>query len=52
VLRRMARVVAADGWLLLGAAETVLGVADAFEPDWVNRGLYRPVGERVELLRA
>jgi chemotaxis protein methyltransferase CheR len=52
VLRRLARTVADDGWLLLGAAETVLGVADAFEPDWANRGLYRPVGERVALMRA
>lgn len=34
----------ADGCLLLGAAETVIGVTDAFSIDREHRGLYRPVG--------
>jgi chemotaxis protein methyltransferase CheR len=32
VLNRMARIVAPDGYLLLGAAETVIGLTDAFVP--------------------
>ncbi len=42
VLSRLHRQVSPDGRLILGAAETVLGVSDAFLPDWQNRGLYIP----------
>lgn len=40
ILGRMRRQMPDDGYLLLGAAETVLGLAVDFRPDWVNRGLY------------
>lgn len=41
ILARMRRMMPDDGCLLLGAAETVLGLGVDFQPDWVNRGLYR-----------
>lgn len=41
ILARMRTMMPADGCLLLGAAETVLGLDVDFRPDWVNRGLYR-----------
>jgi chemotaxis protein methyltransferase CheR len=43
VLNRLVRVVAGDGYLVLGAAETVVGLTDGFKlvPD--ARGLYTPV---------
>lgn len=44
ILTRMRRQMPDDGYLLLGAAETVLGLSVDFRPDWVNRGLYL-VGE-------
>jgi chemotaxis protein methyltransferase CheR len=31
-----------DGFLALGAAETVVGLTDAFKPHPDKRGLYRP----------
>jgi len=40
ILSRMRRQMPDDGYLLLGAAETVLGLSVDFRPDWVNRGLY------------
>ena len=40
VLRRIANTMAADGSLLLGASETVLGVTDALTLDPAHRGLY------------
>jgi chemotaxis protein methyltransferase CheR len=40
VLKRLADAMAADGSLLLGAAETVIGLSDALVPDTNNRGLY------------
>ena len=42
ILARMARQLVPDGQLVLGAAETVLGISDRFKPDWQNRGLYVP----------
>ncbi|WBX84324.1 CheR family methyltransferase [Sphingosinicella microcystinivorans] len=42
VLARIHRHLNPDGRLILGAAETVLGVTNAFVPDWQNRGLYLP----------
>jgi chemotaxis protein methyltransferase CheR len=48
ILHRMHAQLAPDGRLVLGAAETVLGISEAFTPDWDNRGLYAPaaVGAR------
>jgi chemotaxis protein methyltransferase CheR len=40
VLDRIAQITADDGYLLLGAAETVLGVTEAFKPMQDARGLY------------
>jgi chemotaxis protein methyltransferase CheR len=40
VLNRLARVVANDGYLLLGAAETVVGLTTAFRPMPDQRGIY------------
>jgi chemotaxis protein methyltransferase CheR len=42
VLERMARMIEADGFLVLGAAETVVGLTDAFKPMCDRRGLYAP----------
>ena len=46
VLNRLARQMAGDGFLLLGAAETVVGLTDAFKPMSDKRGLYAPNAER------
>ncbi|MBZ6078560.1 CheR family methyltransferase [Microvirga puerhi] len=48
VLARIANSLAADGSLILGAAETVLGLSDAFTPDPAHRGLYSKVFQAVE----
>jgi chemotaxis protein methyltransferase CheR len=42
VLERIARVTERDGYLVLGAAETVVGLTDAFKPMPNRRGLYVP----------
>ncbi|AVO45710.1 CheR family methyltransferase [Phreatobacter cathodiphilus] len=42
VLNRTARITAPDGYLLLGAAETVVGLTDSFKPIADRRGLYAP----------
>ncbi len=42
VLRRLTRVIEHDGFLVLGAAETVVGLTDAFKPLPDKRGLYVP----------
>jgi chemotaxis protein methyltransferase CheR len=42
VLNRLARVTAADGFLVLGAAETVVGLTDRFKMVHDKRGLYVP----------
>jgi chemotaxis protein methyltransferase CheR len=42
VLERIARVMEPDGFLALGAAETVVGLTDAFKPIADKRGLYGP----------
>jgi chemotaxis protein methyltransferase CheR len=42
VLNRMARVLAPDGFLSLGAAETVVGLTPVFKPVADKRGLYVP----------
>jgi chemotaxis protein methyltransferase CheR len=42
VLNRLARVTPPHGYLVLGAAETVVGLTDAFKPVPDRRGLYAP----------
>jgi chemotaxis protein methyltransferase CheR len=42
VLERIARVLEPDGYLVLGAAETVVGLTEAFKPMTDRRGLYVP----------
>ena len=42
VLNRLARVTASDGYLVLGAAETVIGLTDRFKMVPDKRGLYTP----------
>ena len=42
VLNRLARQMPDDGFLVLGAAETVVGLTDAFRPVSDRRGLYAP----------
>ena len=42
VLDRLARQMPADGYLVLGAAETVVGLTDTFKPVPDKRGLYAP----------
>jgi chemotaxis protein methyltransferase CheR len=44
VLDRIARLVDRDGYLILGAAETVVGLTDSFKPIPDRRGLYAPNG--------
>ena len=46
VLDRIARQLEPDGYLVLGAAETVVGLTDAFKPVPEKRGLYAPNKER------
>jgi chemotaxis protein methyltransferase CheR len=42
VLARLRAVTATDGYLVLGAAETMVGLGDSFAPMPEKRGLYRP----------
>jgi chemotaxis protein methyltransferase CheR len=46
VFDRLSRMLEPDGVLLLGAAETVVGLTDVFKPYPDRRGLYRPNTER------
>ena len=57
VLDRLAIAVDRDGYLVLGAAETVVGLTDSFKPVLDRRGLYSPnpgakpmVGRRLALV--
>jgi chemotaxis protein methyltransferase CheR len=43
VFDRLAGAMAPDGWLMMGAGETVIGQTRKFEADPESRGLYRPV---------
>jgi chemotaxis protein methyltransferase CheR len=45
VLNRIGRQLDPDGYLVLGAAETVVGLSDAFKPIPEKRGLYAPSKE-------
>jgi chemotaxis protein methyltransferase CheR len=42
IFKRLAKVTANDGYLALGAAETVVGLTDTFRPVPDRRGLYSP----------
>jgi len=42
IFSRLCRIMEPDGFLALGAAETVVGLTDAFKPHPDKRGLYRP----------
>ena len=46
IFNRLAKVTEPDGFLALGAAETVVGLTDVFRPYAERRGLYRPSGAR------
>jgi chemotaxis protein methyltransferase CheR len=46
IFGRLARANEPDGFLVLGAAETVVGLTEAFKPVADRRGLYRPNGAR------
>jgi chemotaxis protein methyltransferase CheR len=46
VFGRLARTMEPDGFLVLGAAETVVGLTDVFKPFPDKRGLYRPSAAR------
>jgi chemotaxis protein methyltransferase CheR len=47
IFGRLAKAMEGDGFLVLGAAETVVGLTDVFKPFPDKRGLYRPSGARV-----
>jgi len=42
IFGRLAKAIEPDGFLVLGAAETVVGLTDVFKPFPERRGLYRP----------
>jgi chemotaxis protein methyltransferase CheR len=42
IFERMGKIVEPDGMLMLGAAESVVGITDAFRPYPDKRGLYQP----------
>jgi chemotaxis protein methyltransferase CheR len=46
VFGRLAKVIEPDGFLMLGAAETVVGLTEAFKPYPDKRGLYSPDAAR------
>ena len=52
IFGRLAKTMEADGFLVLGAAETVVGLTDVFKPFPDKRGLYRPSGARASTATA
>jgi chemotaxis protein methyltransferase CheR len=46
IFERLSRLVEGDGFVVLGAAESVVGISDAFKPYPERRGLYRPNAAR------
>ena len=52
IFNRLAKANESDGFLVLGAAETVVGLTDVFKPFPDKRGLYRPSGLRLAPARA
>jgi chemotaxis protein methyltransferase CheR len=51
IFNRLAKATEPDGFLVLGAAETVVGLTDVFKPYPERRGLYRPSGVRAALAK-
>jgi chemotaxis protein methyltransferase CheR len=51
VFNRLARQIEPDGFLVLGAAETVVGLTDAFRPITDRRGLYKPNDPRAAMAK-
>ena len=51
IFGRLSRAIEADGFMVLVAAETVVGLTEAFKPVADRRGLYRPGDARVPLAR-
>jgi chemotaxis protein methyltransferase CheR len=49
VLNRVARQLAPDGCVVLGSAESVIGLTRALMPDPVNRGLYVPASPTMQI---
>ena len=47
VLDRLARVISSDGYLVLGAAETAVGLSNAFAMVADKPGLYMPLSKRL-----
>jgi chemotaxis protein methyltransferase CheR len=52
IFGRLAKSMEQDGFLVLGAAETVVGLTDVFKPFPDKRGLYRPTGARATIAPA
>lgn len=52
VLERMSKILAPDGFLVLGAAETIIGITDAFRPSADERGIYERVMPASEVAKA
>jgi chemotaxis protein methyltransferase CheR len=52
IFGRLARAIESDGFLVLGAAETVVGLTEAFKPVADRRGLYRPGDARAAEARS
>jgi len=48
IFERMSKMLESDGVLALGAAESVVGISDAFKPYPERRGLYRPNAARAQ----
>ena len=51
IFGRLSRAIEADGFMVLVAAETVVGLTEAFKPVADRRGLYRPGDARVPLAK-
>jgi chemotaxis protein methyltransferase CheR len=51
IFNRLARQIEPDGFLVLGAAETVVGLTDAFRPIPERRGLYKPNDARATAVK-
>ncbi|MHC2671524.1 chemotaxis protein methyltransferase CheR [Bradyrhizobium diazoefficiens] len=51
IFNRLARQIEPDGFLVLGAAETVVGLTDTFRPIHDRRGLYKPNDPRAAVAK-
>lgn len=51
IFNRLARQIEPDGFLVLGAAETVVGLTDTFRPIAERRGLYKPNDPRAAVAK-